>query len=166
MSLLFLGLHETTICWLNFLEHVQSFLGVTHFHSQIGLGKHNSHLFWCVSKLGNSFGKHLFSHVKLLVLAINHHKIKINTSTLFLTKRQSKLLSNLRVILNRLRISNSWQLESMLQSSDCLHPILANNLNFGFHQHEHWVLTNREILSESLFQEVVSCLHISRLRIN
>lgn len=54
----------------------------------------------------------------------------------------------------------------MLQSFLGLLPVLLFNFNLRLHEHENRVVTDAEILSECLFEEVISGAHISSIGID
>jgi len=114
---------------LNLLKHVKSFLGVSHLHGQIGLGKHDSNFFGSVGELSNCLGKHFLGLVKDFHFTLNIDKVQVDAGAFLLTERQGELLTLVRVVLDRLRVNDSWQLKSVLKSSESLWPILADNLD-------------------------------------
>ena len=54
----------------------------------------------------------------------------------------------------------------MLQGLLGLLPIFLFYLNFRFHKHENRIVANGEVLSEGLLEKVVSCAHVSCIRVD
>jgi hypothetical protein len=92
LGLLLLCLDEAAICWLDFFEHVEGLLCVTHLHRQVGLGKHDPDLFWSISEFTHCSGKYFLCLIKDLQLTKNLHQIKENTGSLFLSKWQRRFI--------------------------------------------------------------------------
>lgn len=72
----------------------------------------------------------------------------------------------LRLVLSAVRVLNSRKLEDVLKCLLGFFPVFLFDLNLTLHEHENRVITDAEVLSKGLLEEVVSSAHVASLTVD
>lgn len=132
--------------------------------------KHHLDFLWCIGELSNGPRKDLLGLVELFELAIDVDEVEENARTFLHTELLAEIRAVLRTSHSFLldlhgtgRVLHGWKSEDVLKGLFSLLPVFLLNFNLGFHEHEYWVIPNRKILCERLFEEVIGRAHIASI---
>lgn len=161
LRLLLLRLQEAAVVRLDLLQHVQCLLRVAHLHRQVSLRQHHTHLLWCVRKLSHRTRQNTLCRIEILQFTLHIYQVQEYPGSLFLAEWKRLFLTE-----GQGRVFDTWKIVCVLESLEGIRPVLRLDLHLRLHQHEHGILPDLEIVSESLLQILLSRLHIAALTVD